>query len=153
MLLSLIKSLKELSLCHKLWFLNIYICATKCCRPLIFQTMNSVISNNLSLKYQRFTPPSCKEALYYLILWFFCVIFCIEAKTNYMHWFYDKFCARQVLINKYFSFYSLLVSVYNLRSSPGKGTNRNYKNVILPAQNLLTIMNHIYIKVSGCYKK
>ena len=30
--------------------------ATQCCRPLVFQTMNSVRSNNLSLKYQRFSP-------------------------------------------------------------------------------------------------
>ena len=33
---------KELSFCHKLWFWNLYFCATRCCRPLIFQTMNSV---------------------------------------------------------------------------------------------------------------
>ena len=40
---------KELSLCHKLWFSNAYIFATQCRRPQIFQTMNSVRSNNLSL--------------------------------------------------------------------------------------------------------
>ena len=31
------------------------------CRPYIFQSMISVRSNNLSLKYQRFTPPGCKD--------------------------------------------------------------------------------------------
>jgi len=44
-----------------LLFLNFYICATRCCRPLIFQTMHSVRSNSLSLKYQRFTSLSCKD--------------------------------------------------------------------------------------------
>ena len=43
-----------MSLCHKLWFSNHYIFGTKCCRTYIFQTMNSVESNILSLKYQRF---------------------------------------------------------------------------------------------------
>ena len=33
----------------------------KFCRPLIFQTMNSVLSNNLSLKYQRFIPLICND--------------------------------------------------------------------------------------------
>ena len=45
----------ELSFCHKLLFSNHYIFGTRCCRPLIFQTMNYVRSNNHSLKYQRFT--------------------------------------------------------------------------------------------------
>ena len=49
-------SVKDLSLCHKLLFSNPYISATQRHRPLIFQTMNSVGSNNLSLKYHRFTP-------------------------------------------------------------------------------------------------
>ena len=35
---------------------NNYILATWCRRSLIFQTLNSVRSNNPSLKYQRFTP-------------------------------------------------------------------------------------------------
>ena len=54
-------SKKELSSCKKLLFLNFYICATRCCRPLIIQTMNSVESNSLSLKYQRSTSSSCKD--------------------------------------------------------------------------------------------
>ena len=41
--LSLFRLLKELSLCHRLWFSDPY----------------SVSSNNLSLKYQRFTPSGC----------------------------------------------------------------------------------------------
>ena len=47
---------KELSLCHKLCFSNPYIFATHCRKPLTFQTMNSIKSNNLSLKFQRVTP-------------------------------------------------------------------------------------------------
>ena len=40
---------KELSFCHKLSFSNPYIFVTRCWRPLIFQTINSVRSNNHSL--------------------------------------------------------------------------------------------------------
>jgi len=40
---------------------NPYIFATQCHSPYIFQTMNSVISNNLDFKYQRFTPSGCKD--------------------------------------------------------------------------------------------
>ena len=46
---------KELSFCHKLGFSNFNIVGTQCRRPLIFQTMNAIRSNNVSLKYQRFT--------------------------------------------------------------------------------------------------
>ena len=46
---------KELSFHHKLLFSNHYIFGTRCCRHLIFQTMNYVRSNNHSLKYQRLT--------------------------------------------------------------------------------------------------
>ena len=46
---------KELSFCHKLLFSNHYIFGTQYCRPLIFQTLNYVRSNNHSLKYQRLT--------------------------------------------------------------------------------------------------
>ena len=52
---------KKLSLCHKFRFSNPYICAIKCSRSWIFQTMKSVRSNNLSLKYQTFTPSGCKD--------------------------------------------------------------------------------------------
>ena len=55
------KEIKELSFCHKLWFSNSYNLATHSPRPLIFQTINSVRSNSLSLKYQRFTPSGCKD--------------------------------------------------------------------------------------------
>ena len=47
--------------CHKLYFSNLYIFATQCRRPLIFQTMNSVKPKNLSLKYQRFASSDCKD--------------------------------------------------------------------------------------------
>ena len=40
---------------------NSYICATRCRRFLIFQTMNFVGSVSLSLKYQRFTPVDCED--------------------------------------------------------------------------------------------
>ena len=52
---------KELSFCHKLWFSNSYNLGTHFPRPLIFQTINYVSSNSLSLKYQRFTPSGCKD--------------------------------------------------------------------------------------------
>ena len=52
---------KELSFRHKLKFLNPYIFATRCSRPLIFQTMNYVRSNSLKLKYYRFKPSGCKD--------------------------------------------------------------------------------------------
>jgi len=54
-------SIKELSLCNKLWFSNPYIFSTQCSRPLIFQTMKYVRLNNPSLKYQRFTPTSSRD--------------------------------------------------------------------------------------------
>ena len=34
--------IKKFTLCHKLRFYNPYISTTQCCRPKIFQTMNSV---------------------------------------------------------------------------------------------------------------
>ena len=51
------EGLKELSSCQKLWFFS----GSRCCRPLVFQTMNSVTSNNLSLKYLRFIPSICND--------------------------------------------------------------------------------------------
>ena len=51
----------ELSLCHKLWFFNPCIISIRCCRRLIFQTINSVRSNSLSLKYQRLTPSGYRD--------------------------------------------------------------------------------------------
>ena len=54
-------SAKELSFCHKLWFSNSYNLATHSLTPFIFRTINSVRSNSLSLKYQRFTPSGCKD--------------------------------------------------------------------------------------------
>ena len=52
---------KELSSCHKFGFLNLHIFAIWCCSPLIFQTMNPVESNSLTLEYQRSTPSVCKD--------------------------------------------------------------------------------------------
>ena len=49
------------SLYHKLWFSNSYIFAVQCYRHLTFQTMTSVRSNNISLKYQRFTTKGSKD--------------------------------------------------------------------------------------------
>ena len=67
---------KELCLCHKLKFFNHYIFRAKCCRPLIVQTVNSVKSNNLSLKYHRLQISGCKDIGVY--------IFEIEAKTQFL---------------------------------------------------------------------
>ena len=52
---------KELSFCHKFKYSYPYILATQCHRPQIFQTISSVRSNNLSLKFQRFTPTGCRD--------------------------------------------------------------------------------------------
>ena len=48
-------------MCHKLKFCNPFIVGTKCLRPEIFKTMNSVRLNNLSLKYQWFILLGCKD--------------------------------------------------------------------------------------------
>ncbi len=54
--------IKELSLCHKLRFSYPFIFPTECpSRPLIFKTMNSIRSDNLSMKYQRFAQQGCKD--------------------------------------------------------------------------------------------
>ena len=42
-------------------FLFLYNLTIRFPRPLIFQTINSIRSNSLSLKYQRFTPSGCKD--------------------------------------------------------------------------------------------
>ena len=52
---------KEWSVCHKLKFSYCNIFAIQCRRPSIFQTMNVVRSNNISLKYQRFIPSGCRD--------------------------------------------------------------------------------------------
>ena len=52
---------KELSLCQKLFFSKPYIFATQLWRSWIFKTMNSVRSNNISLKYQWFTTLGSKD--------------------------------------------------------------------------------------------
>ena len=39
----------------------ISISSTQNRRPLMFQTLNSVRINSLSLKYERFTPTGCKD--------------------------------------------------------------------------------------------
>ena len=48
---------------HKLRFFKSLIFATRICRrtPQIFQTMNSVQSNILNLKYLMFTSSGCKD--------------------------------------------------------------------------------------------
>ena len=50
-----------MSFCHKIQFSKPYISATQCRRPLKFQTMNSVRSNCISMKYQRFTLSGCED--------------------------------------------------------------------------------------------
>ena len=49
---------KEMSFCRKLEFFFLYLCTPM---SLIFQTMNSVRSNSLRLKYYRFTPSGYKD--------------------------------------------------------------------------------------------
>jgi len=55
------KNFKELNSWSKFLFFNSNIFPTWCCRLLIFQTINLVISKNLSLKYQRFTLAGYKD--------------------------------------------------------------------------------------------
>ena len=71
-----LSGLKDLSLCHKLWFFNPHIFTTQCLRPWIFQTMNFVSSNNLSLKYQKLTQSGCKDIRI--------LIFGFVAKTQFL---------------------------------------------------------------------
>ena len=52
---------KRLSLCNKLWISHQYIFATQCRWPLMFQTINSVRSKNLSLQYQSISTLGCKD--------------------------------------------------------------------------------------------
>ena len=56
-----ISIIKELSLCNKLWFSNPYIFRFQCRIRLIFQTISSVRSIDISLKYQRFTTLGFKD--------------------------------------------------------------------------------------------
>ena len=58
---SFFSSIGRECLIHKLRFSNLYIFVTQYCRPKIFQTMISVRSNYLSLKYLRFSPLGCKH--------------------------------------------------------------------------------------------
>ena len=50
-----------MSSCNKLLFSNFYIFETQCYRLMIFETMNSVRSNSLSLKCHRFTSLGCTD--------------------------------------------------------------------------------------------
>ena len=52
---------KEMSFCDKLRFSYCYIVLIQCWWPLIFQIMNSVRSNILSLKSPRFKPSGCRD--------------------------------------------------------------------------------------------
>ena len=98
---------KELSLCHQLWFSNPYIFAGG--RPQLFQTFNSVRSNNLILKYQRFTSSVWKY------IWirkvelvaknqFLCVINNISSVVVYIVYI---FLIRFQLQNRFICFYSI----------------------------------------------
>ena len=53
--------LKKLSFCHLLWISTPYTLATLCRSTLIFQTMNYVRTDILSLKYQRFVLSGYKD--------------------------------------------------------------------------------------------
>ena len=83
-----LSTIKELTFSHKLWFSNPYIFATRCCRILIFQTINSVISN---------TPSGCKDIgirkfkfvanqfLYKLLLWSNDILMVLIKYSQNMH--------------------------------------------------------------------
>ena len=53
--------LKELTLCHKLWFSNPNLFGTQCRKPLIFQTYLFWSNKSHSLKFQRFTTLESKD--------------------------------------------------------------------------------------------
>ena len=61
---------------------NSYICATRCCRLLIFQTMNFDRPKSVSLKYQRFTESGFKEIGI--------IKFKLVAKTQFLYLIYDE---------------------------------------------------------------
>ena len=52
---------KGIDFCQKYKFLNPYIFAAQCRTHLKFQTINSLRSKSLSLKYQKFAPSYCKD--------------------------------------------------------------------------------------------
>ena len=54
-------NIKELSLCHKLWFSNPNIFGTQCRKPLIFQTYIFWSNKSHSFKFQRFTTLESKD--------------------------------------------------------------------------------------------
>ena len=54
-------TVKELSICHKRRFSIPFIFSIQYRKHYIFQTMNFVRSNYLSLKYQSYTPSGCKD--------------------------------------------------------------------------------------------
>ena len=76
---------KEIEFLPRTLLSNFYIFGTGSCKPLIFQTINSVRLNSLSLKYQRFTPSGCK---YIGIRNAFAVLIPIseEKKTAFLIW-------------------------------------------------------------------
>ena len=74
---STVACIEELSVCHKPWFSNPYIFATQCRRAQIVKTMNSVWSNNQSLKYKWFTPYGYKD------IWIKKKVYC---KPNNLFW-------------------------------------------------------------------
>ena len=60
------------------FLVSISLQSIQCRRLQIFQTMNTVRSNNLSLKYQRLTPSGCKnlgilslgkDLLFFVVIW------------------------------------------------------------------------------------
>ena len=75
--------------CNRLLFSNFYILAAQCCRLMIFQTINSVRSNSLSLKYQRFKSSG----------WAAIGIRKVEfvAKTQFLFPFLKKFSSKEIV--------------------------------------------------------
>ena len=78
------KSKKNLSLRHKLKSSNPYIfAACRWYKSLIFQTLNSVGSKSLNLKYKRFTPLGCKDIEIGVFEFVAKTLF--PCQNNYMH--------------------------------------------------------------------
>ena len=104
--------------------------------------MNSVISNNLSLKYQRFTTLGSKDIR---------IIFRVFNKDSIpLSEFCEKFYEnRKWKKGSCFTFFSLIVYIwvtvlyFEKRTKKGPNTRNNFE--FLPAAAIYTVFEHIFI--------
>ena len=103
---------KGFSCCHKIRFL-FPIFAIQNRRTLIFQTMDSVWSNNLTLKYEKCTPSGCKDRRIDTITEHtavqsdhLCTMYIVHTVTEFKVHIFNKECQIMVGIN-YFCIWEL----------------------------------------------